>query len=418
MGKIDTIRAEYDAIGDKLKFIRKKADDNATIVLHKLSVEAYIKELDHWRARMDELHASIYELNPADIDNDKKKYYTTLETIRVCQHTLWNIQASFPIVTPTATTSGSGTTTQQNAKLPKLEIQPFYGDYLSWTTFKDTFEAAVHNRTNLPKVEKFSYLKTLLKGEASRYTQALALTDANYDQAWQQLHDRYQNKRKITMAAIESFFSYKQSQGTSKSIKGLIDATNACLRAMELQGLTVATDGVEAIFVHQIISKLDSEARNLWEHTLKDKEIPKLKELCEYLERHATALEESSTNSALRNTGNERRTAVHHTETRPRGQRNSNEVCQLGCQTSHPVYRCRKFLDATIQGRREMVRNIHLCFKCLATDGHRSANCPSSFQCRRCDANHNTLLHLEAEQRQGGSREQVLTTQTSHGGSE
>lgn len=417
--KIDAIRAECDAISDKLKFLKKKADNHATAALHQLAVEAYIKELDHWRNRMDELHASTHELNPADIDTDTKIYWEILENIRVCQHKLWDVKASFPVVTPTATTSTTGSTTQQNAKLPKLEIQPFYGDYLSWTTFKDTFEAAVHNRTTLPKVEKFSYLKTLLKGEASRYTQSLALTDANYDQAWQQLHDRYQNKRKITMAAIESFFSYQQSKGTSKSIKGLIDATNACLRAMELQGLTVANDGVEAIFVHQISSKLDSEAKNLWEHTLKDKEIPKLKELCEYLERHATALEESSTS---RNGSIERRTSVHHTESRPRGTRCQTENCRLGCQTSHPLYRCRKFLDATIFGRREMAKDINSCFKCLAIDGHRSSNCPSTYQCRWCDANHNTLLHLEAEPRQGSrglqEREQVLTTSTSQSRSE
>lgn len=151
----------------------------------------------------------------------------------------------------------------------------------------------------------------MLKREAARHTSDLSITEANYDIAWAQLHDRYQNKRKIIMAVIDRFRNYAKCNGSSKAVKGLIDATKRCIRALELQGY-VTTDFVEILFYHEIVTKLDVTVRDLWEHTIDNKDIPKLDKLCEFLERHSTALEtktmprqekiEKSSESAVYNT--------------------------------------------------------------------------------------------------------------------
>ena len=51
-------------------------------------------------------------------------------------------------------------------KLPKLTIQPYSGDLVDWTSFWDSFEASIHKSTSLSEIEKFSYLKSLLRGPA------------------------------------------------------------------------------------------------------------------------------------------------------------------------------------------------------------------------------------------------------------
>ncbi|XP_021966728.1 uncharacterized protein LOC110861902 [Folsomia candida] len=192
-------------------------------------------------------------------------------------------------VIPATATSGSiPTVVYTNVRLPKLEIQPFHGNYLEWATFKDSFEAAVHSNASVSKVEKFTYLKALLKGEAGRYTADLPLTDAHYDQAWKQLHDRYENKRMIAFATLDKFCSQPKATATSKSVKDLIDAANRCIRSMELLHCNLDVHA-EQFYIYHIASKLDPAAKDLWEHSLKDNDIIKLADLISFLERHAMA---------------------------------------------------------------------------------------------------------------------------------
>ncbi len=53
-----------------------------------------------------------------------------------------------------------------SAKLPKLEIPKFSGDKLKWIEFDSIFKATVDSKTNVSEVEKFSYLRSLLQGDA------------------------------------------------------------------------------------------------------------------------------------------------------------------------------------------------------------------------------------------------------------
>ena len=43
-------------------------------------------------------------------------------------------------------------------RLPKLTLPTFSGDTLMWQSFKDSFDAAVHNCPSISKMQKFNYL--------------------------------------------------------------------------------------------------------------------------------------------------------------------------------------------------------------------------------------------------------------------
>lgn len=382
---VSSLESNRDAIADKLEFIDIQIKSNGVkINLDAASSDIYILELSHWKGELDSIHKQIRGLAPTDIDDHKAEYFTLLDTIRSLQHQLRSIKATFPATPIITSSSGS-----QAMKLPKLELQPFHGEYLDWTRFKDTFEAAVHNNTHLGKVEKFSYLQSLIKGEASRQCANLALTDANYDIAWAQLHDRYQNPYKISEAILEQLFSYPTSNGTPKSIKGLLDAANRCMRSMEQIGLPM-TNSTEVFYIHILSSKLDSVANDLWRHTLKDKSVPKLKEMCEFLECHAVALEDTikSSKPPQRRVQDHHVTVHHNQETLHKGK------CPLGCSHNHTVYSCKKLQAATVSERYELVKGLKLCFNCLKS-GHRTNDCTSTWKCKKCSKSHNTLLHRD-----------------------
>ena len=68
-------------------------------------------------------------------------------------------------------------------KLPKLTIRPFNGDLTAWTTFWDSFEAAIHRNDELSDIDKFNYLRSLLEHTAREAISGFSLTSANYGEA-------------------------------------------------------------------------------------------------------------------------------------------------------------------------------------------------------------------------------------------
>ena len=81
-------------------------------------------------------------------------------------------------------------------RLPKLTLPNFDGDVQTWQTFWDSFESTVHQNSNLTNVERFSYLKSQLTGEAARTIDGFALTHTNYAWAIDLLRERYGQKQK------------------------------------------------------------------------------------------------------------------------------------------------------------------------------------------------------------------------------
>ena len=56
----------------------------------------------------------------------------------------------------------------------------------------------------MTNVEKLSYLKLALKGDAAQMVSSLLVTDTNYDIAKRKLEERYNNKRSIVKAHLAS----------------------------------------------------------------------------------------------------------------------------------------------------------------------------------------------------------------------
>ena len=88
--------------------------------------------------------------------------------------------------------------------LPKLEIQGYDGNILSWNTFWDSFEPAVHNRQGLTNAEKFNYLRSKLVGDAFTSISGLQCTNENYNIAIDLLKARFGQKQAILDAHYQA----------------------------------------------------------------------------------------------------------------------------------------------------------------------------------------------------------------------
>ena len=87
---------------------------------------------------------------------------------------------------------------------PTLDYQnwKFSGDHTDWQTFDDKFRAVI-DETDIPVINKFSYLQSLLQGEAASAIAGLALTAENYVIAKDILRKRFGRPERIIFTHIQ-----------------------------------------------------------------------------------------------------------------------------------------------------------------------------------------------------------------------
>ena len=85
-------------------------------------------------------------------------------------------------------------------KLPKFTLAAFNGDPLKWTSFIETFDAAVDSQESLSAIEKFSYLTGHLEGPSADCVRGFSLTSKNYIEARKLLEERFGNTQVIISA--------------------------------------------------------------------------------------------------------------------------------------------------------------------------------------------------------------------------
>ena len=115
---------------------------------------------------------------------------------------------------------------ESSVKLPKITIKKFDGKPVHWTTFWDSYNVTLNLNESLSKVQKFTYLLSLLEGTASDTVSGFTLTDSKYDAAVDLLHERYSNKQLIINSHIQQLVQLPQithEEHTKKSRNLLTD---------------------------------------------------------------------------------------------------------------------------------------------------------------------------------------------------
>ncbi|OXA43388.1 hypothetical protein Fcan01_21735 [Folsomia candida] len=322
MAPIDKFVAERDAVADTLEYIDSKVKAHQVTPVDGTSIPILLEEVASCRVKLHEIHLKIRTLCPNHMGTHKQDLFLLLNSADSIHNALHGIQASLPI-----TNSSTNSSTQQ-IRLPKLDLKAFDGSILEWTSFRDLFTASIHSNTTISKGQKLTYLKSYLKGEPAKLIQSMVLSDANYDIAWQQLHDRYQNDREILFAILRRFYN-QPAANSSSSIRSLVDTSKECQRSLQI--LNLNTDKTtDAMMLFTILNKLDHTSRELWEQSLKGNSIPTLAELFEFMEQRARALAAGpKPRNSSKPEPSPTRAHVHHTHTE------SN--CKVCGVNPHPI---------------------------------------------------------------------------------
>lgn len=303
-----------------------------------------------------------------------------------------------------------------NLKLPRIELPKFHGDVLKFQNFRDQFEAAVHDNDDLPNVQKFTYLRSVLTGNAMQSIEGFEVTGANYQPAVECLKHRYGRKRVVISSLVKSVIKMDaKSVVTASSLRDLYDTLKNRTRALEALGENPVSHG--CILLPMFETKLPSELLEKWELELADtpEEEIDLELFFKFLNRQVVSKEAGERNlepnlGPKSRSPNKDRDKVRKPPFIPASDREQVSTasalfseakpptipsCRF-CKANHGSLNCPEFNGKPVDERWKLVRENKLCFNCLkpTNSKHFSKICRHP-KCSvvNCGQRHHKLLH-------------------------
>lgn len=296
------------------------------------------------------------------------------------------------------------------ARLPKIDLPSFSGDYIDWISYRDMFKSLVHQNNSLTKVQKYFYLKSSCTGTPLSMVNEYPAAETSYDLAWDALEKRFHNERKLVEQILKRFFSIPNTDGTFKSIKVLLDTTRICLSQLKTLGIDTST--WNSILIYVISQKLDIQTRKEWEQSLKaSTSIPTMAEMLIFLEttfRTLESIEEeavSTTPHAINRETRRKPTKFVRAHTISTV---NDDNCPC-CHKRHPLYKCFRFTNLPSTEKKNFVNQHRLCRNCL-NSGHMQFACKHTTRCHICRESHHTILHNEFSKNSSPPAELANTT--------
>ena len=152
-------------------------------------------------------------------------------------------------------------TSQAKAKLPKLTLPKFRGEFTKWKTFWDSFQSAAHDNPEITQVDKFnSYLNSVLVRPAVRAISGLTLTASNYENTVRILQDRFGKTQQIITAHMDELIEITPCHNDRPtSLRYVFDQIS--VHARDLASLGVFPEQYGSLLISIIMSKLPNEIR-------------------------------------------------------------------------------------------------------------------------------------------------------------
>ncbi|XP_062714030.1 uncharacterized protein LOC134290837 [Aedes albopictus] len=182
-------------------------------------------------------------------------------------------------------------------KLPEIKLPSFSGVLRDWVSYRDAFQSLIHRNRELTcshpwltDMDKFTYLRSSLSGDALLEVSSIELSAANYLVAWDALEDRYHNRKLIVKAYLDAIFQIESMRRESyEALSQLISDFEKNLQM--LQKMNQDTDSWSTILVHIVCSRLDSATLRFWEAAHNSKEVPTYRNLITFLKNHCAVLQ-------------------------------------------------------------------------------------------------------------------------------
>ena len=158
-----------------------------------------------------------------------------------------------------SSSSVNSSQSSQFHKLPKLSLPIFTGNILEWQIFGDSFESSVHHNDSLSGIQRFSYLRSLLQGDAARVIEGFPLTHINYIQAVELLMERFVQDHQIVYSYMQGLLELPCPTSTIVSLRTFQEKMESYIRG--LQSLGQGQESFGNLLVSVILGKLPADVK-------------------------------------------------------------------------------------------------------------------------------------------------------------
>lgn len=314
---------------------------------------------------------------------------------------------------------------------PKIVLKAYDGSILKWNNFWDQFETAIHNDEDASDIEKFTYLKSYLIGDAERAIEGFATTKENYAAAIATLKSRFGNKQVRIAAHMKELRSVKAvySIDDVSSLRSLYDTLDFNIKNLEQLSVDVQTYGSLLIAIiferipEQLRTKISlhfgetewnlSDTLDVLRVQIEARErsvaVSGLTESTQPFSTHglyAGAAKESynqhnnrrwhgNSNSREQQYKQDKRDYRDNSSHNNRSRDSSNRTDCVFCGKNHFASRCRNVTD--VNARYKIVKDAGLCFVCFKK--HHVRECRLNYNCFNCGRKHNISLCNQKNER-------------------
>lgn len=378
MQKLDEVYEEFRQVRMKTEILMEDAVEEEDFADTDETEAARLKRLSEQEKQRDQENERIMK----DFIDD---YFSIKQSL---QGFLSMSQASSSMIPTVPVHTQQPALIGMRVKLPELKLPSFSGDLRDWITFRDSFKNLISDNTQLTDIDKFTYLRSSVSGDALQEIASIDLTAANYSIAWKSLESRYENRKLLVKSHLDALMAVSPMKKESfEALNSVISEFDKHLQMLDKIGQQTAN--WSTILAHILLNKLDPTTIRLWETEHRSKEVPEYKQLMEFLKNHCMVLQ-SVSNKVL--------PCIHETKKASKsfashaGIQGSANSCPFCGEPQHPVFQCKKFRAMKVDERRSAVTAKRLCFNCLSR-GHMSKFCTRS-SCKICGQRHHSLLHV------------------------
>lgn len=379
-GKNDLLSLQYEEMMDMLTVARDidAKSGHGTIKAH----------LDNLKSTWTEFRANVYQTK-ADGKEFDFSYNHLLQKYMLTVGKLNDF-----LIIPKAIVSEK-TSSNVQFSLPKIQLPEFNGKPSEWRGFIALFDRMVHN-TSMDNGLKIEYLKTRIRGDASKIINHLEPTPENYMTCYALIRKRFDNKRESLGNNIENILNLpKIKKENANQLKSMHDTIYESL--MSIKSLGISISNWDPIICHILTKKLDSSTLVQYECQLANvREVQSLSEFLNYLENRFMALQAVGATEELhsQNFSNHSQKSEYKSENKYEKQSyNKNKACLI-CEEDHPTFKCSVLLKKDVRERIELAKTKRVCLNCLSGT-HKTHDCKNKYTCKTCKKYHHSLLHLE-----------------------
>ncbi|XP_026735912.1 uncharacterized protein LOC113499598 [Trichoplusia ni] len=279
-----------------------------------------------------------------------------------------------------------------------IELPYFNGACEEWLAFRRTYEDTA---ASFSAAQNLARLRRAIQGKAKETVQSLLFTAEKPHEVIKGLESRFGRPGALALAELEklkNLSKVSESPGEICVFASRVKNAIETIKALKKPQYLSSPETLKAI-----VDKMPPTMKFRWfayHRGRRDEDIQELLLIEDFLDIEADMCGDFAPPEVPSDKKSSRRPV--HTVQEESQDKKFKKSCPV-CEEEHFATECKKFKEASIDKKWDIIKKAKICFKCLRFK-HLRSNCKAPV-CRKCRRWHHTILHSDKPEVQKSSKE-------------